>query len=201
MIVNRRQLLTLAAAGLAASAAQAQTPAPAPAAPAVPGAPPGMDVKAMYEQFAEKGKGFDMKPGAATRPAVYVVFDPQCPYCTQLWEAAKPLADKVRFVWLPVAVLNPHSEPQGAAILSAPDPVAMMERHESAMKNPHRGLVTEGMVIPMGAREDVWSNSRIFRRTGGRSVPWGVFKNAKGEFGVIPDALKTEQLRQLLGVS
>lgn len=199
MSLNRRQMITLAAIGLAAAgSAHAQTPP----ALAVPGAPPGMDVKSLYDQFAEKGKGFDMKPGIEGRPVtVYIAFDPQCPACEQLWQASKPLADKVRFVWLPVAVLNPHSEPQGAAIISAPDPVAMMERHEAAFRNVHRGLVTEGMAIPFTAREDVWSNSRIFRRTGGRSVPWGVFKNAKGEFGVIPDALKTEQLRQLLGVN
>lgn len=197
MIVNRRQVLALTALGLAAAGAQAQ----APAQPAVPGATPGMDVKAMYEQFAEKGKGFDMKPGVKAPITVYIAFDPQCPACEQLWQATKPLADKVRFVWLPVAVLNPHSEPQGAAIISAPDPAAMMERHEAAFRNVHRGLVTEGMVIPFAAREDVWSNSRIFRRTGGRSVPWGVFNSAKGEFGVITDAVKTEELKRILGLN
>jgi len=197
MKLSRREALqavALAALSAGVGAVQAQT-----AKPATP-IPPGLDAKAMYEQFAEKGKGFDMKPGVAGRLTAYVAFDPQCPYCVKLWEAAQPIADKVRFVWLPVAVLNPHSEPQGAAILSAPDPVAMMERHEAAFNNPHRGLVTEGMVIPMAAREDVWSNSRIFRRTGGRSVPFLVYKDAKGQFRLVPDALKTDDLQKVLGV-
>ncbi|MEF9996994.1 MAG: thioredoxin fold domain-containing protein [Burkholderiaceae bacterium] len=206
MRLNRRQALQMAAAAALSAGvgvANAQQPAKASkiTASGAAAVPPGMDVKAMYEQFAEKGKGFDMKPGIDGRPVAYVAFDAQCPYCVQLWEAAKPLADKVKFVWLPVAILNTNSEPQGAAILSAPDPAAMMERHEAAFKNPHRGLVTEDMVIPLAAREDVWSNSRIFRRTGGRSVPWGVFKNAKGELRLIPDALKTEDLKKILDVN
>ena len=201
MRVNRRQALQMAAAaaisaGVTVAHAQAAKPAAAANVP-----PPGLDPKAMYEQFAEKGKGFDMKPGVEGRPTCFVAFDPQCPYCVKLWEAAKPIAHQVKFVWLPVAVLNPNSEPQGAAILAAPKPVEMMERHEAAFNNPHRGLVTDGMAIPMSARDDVWSNSRIFRRTGGRSVPWGVCKDSKGEFRLIPDALKTEDLKKVLGLN
>lgn len=203
MELNRRQALQMAAAAAVCAgvgSAQAQGSNKKKAPPASP-VPPGLDPKAMYEQLAEKGKGFDMKPGIEGRPVAYVVFDAQCQYCVRLWEAAKPIADKVKFVWLPVAVLNTNSEPQGAAILSAPDPVAMMERHEAAFKNVHRGLVTDSMEIPLAAREDVWSNSRIFRRTGGRSVPYGILKNAKGEFRLIPDALRTEELKKLLGVA
>lgn len=199
MKLSRREALqavALAALSAGVGGAQAQ---PAPKGPTP--IPPGLDAKAMYEQFAEKGKGFDMKPGIEGRLTAYVAFDPQCPFCVKLWEATKPIADKVRFVWLPVALLNPNSEPQGAAILSAPDPVAMMERHEAAFNNPHRGLVTEGMVIPMAAREDVWSNSRIFRRTGGRSIPFAVYKDAKGEFRLVPDAFKTEDLKKILGLN
>lgn len=162
--------------------------------------PPGLDAKSMYQQFRESGKGFDMRRGASGALAVYIAFDPQCPDGIQLWRALQPIADQARFVWLPVAVLNPRSEPQGAAILSAPDPLAMMERHLASFETASRGIEVEGLAVPMAAREQVWANSRIFRRTGGRSVPYGVFRGTQGEYRVIPEPLATDELRRILGL-
>jgi hypothetical protein len=183
--------------GLRGVAAGAQS-APGPADKSVP--PPGLDAKAMYQQFRENGKGFDMRPGGRGALTVYIAFDPQCPDGVQLWRALQPIADRLRFVWLPVAVLNPRSEPQGAAILSAPDPLAMMERHLATFETASRGLDVEGLVVPMTAREQVWVNSRIFRRTGGRSVPYAVFQSSQGQFGVIPEPLATDELLRILGL-
>ena len=61
---------------------------------------------------------------------VYVLFDPQCPHCAALWESAQPLHRQTRFVWLPVALLNAKSLPQGAAIMTAANPAETMNTHE-----------------------------------------------------------------------
>lgn len=84
----------------------------------------------MFEQLARDGKGFDMAPSGSPREPVDVVFDAPCKYGVQRWEAAQPLGRQVRFVRLPVALLNPKREPQAAAILSSPDPATTMQAHE-----------------------------------------------------------------------
>jgi thiol:disulfide interchange protein DsbG len=197
MITTRRHLLGLAATLAAASlAAPARAQAPAAMAPA-PLPPP--DARAMLEQFEKSGRGFEMRPGVKAVTTVYVVFDPQCPWCSKFWESAKPIADRVRFVWLPVAVLNPRSEPQGAAILAAANPVETMEANEAQL--PKGGLPLESLAPPMAAREDVWSNSRIYRRTGGRSVPFAVYRDAQDQAATIPGYLPPEELKKALGLS
>ena len=70
-----------------------------------------------------KAAGFTVGPMMAAK-TVYVFFDPQCPHCGRLWEASKPIADKLRMVWIPVAILNQNSAPQGTALLAASDAVA-----------------------------------------------------------------------------
>lgn len=199
MIQERRRLLglatTLAAAALA-TPARAQGSADAPAAPP---APPLPDARAMLEQFEKSGRGFEMRPGVKSATTVYVVFDPQCPWCAKLWDSAKPIADRVRFVWLPVALLNPRSEPQGAAILASANPVETMEANEAQLSNG--GLPIDTLAPPMSAREDVWSNTRVFRRTGGRTVPFAVYRDAQGQAAIIPGYLPPEELKKALGLS
>jgi thiol:disulfide interchange protein DsbG len=200
MIHQRRRLLGLAATLAAATfAAPARAQAPAAATAATPAPLPPPDARAMLEQFEKSGRGFDMRPGVKGATTVYVVFDPQCPWCAKFWDSAKPIADRVRFVWLPVAVLNPRSEPQGAAILSSANPVETMEAHEALL--PKGGLPLESLAPPMAAREDVWSNSRIYRRTGGRSVPFAVYRDAQGQAATIPGYLSPEDLKKALGLS
>lgn len=191
MPVDRRHLLKPtalgAAFGLLAPAAHAQ-------------ATPQNDAKTMFEQLAKDGKGFDMAPSSSPREPVYVVFDPQCKYCVQLWEAAKPLARQVRFVWMPVAPLNPKSEPQGAAILSSPDPATTMQAHEKRFSSG--GLATGAMKIDDAARDAVWANSRIFRRARGRTVPTMVLRHrGTGAYSIVAGALEGVALKQALGLN
>lgn len=210
-----RFFLAVAAAIAAGPAATANPVSAVPAATASPvsAAPPWVDARRLHEQFARDGKGIETAPAAPGRVTVYVAFDPQCPDCVAFWREARPLADKVRFVWLPVAVLNPLSEPQGAALLSDPNPIAAKDRHSARYGNTpraadHSGFtrdqaqepVGEQVASPMAARESVWTNSRIFRRAGGRSVPFSVFVDAKGAVQVIPDTISTAELRKLLAI-
>jgi hypothetical protein len=136
-----------------------------------------LDFIQLYDQFFIDAKGFDM--ALPTNPAlsVFVVFDPQCPDCIHFWKIANFFSNKVRFIWLPVAVLNSRSELQGALILSASNPAEMMARQVIQFETSSRGLVTDGLQVPSSARDDVWHNSRIFRRAGGKNVPFALFQD------------------------
>ena len=65
-----------------------------------------------FDAVAAAAKGF---PAGALMSAhtVYVLFDPQCPHCSHLWESSLPLHGKVKFVWAPVAIIGAKSLPQG----------------------------------------------------------------------------------------
>lgn len=157
------------------------------------------DAKAMFERLAKDGKGFDMLPSLGPREPVFVVFDPQCRFCVRLWEAAKPIARQVRFVWVPVALVNGRSEPQAAAILSAADPVAAMEAHEGSFASG--GLAVGSMKIHAAARSAVSANTLLFRRSNGSTVPTSVFRHrGTGEYTILAGALDSEGLRRALGI-
>ena len=84
------------------------------------------------EAVAAQGKGLTVGAMMSANP-VYVLFDPQCPHCGHLWQASLPLQSKVKFVWVPVAIMNAKSGPQGAALLSAANPVEAMTQHEQSL--------------------------------------------------------------------
>ncbi len=198
MMIKRREVLSLFALALAGSgpaiAATANTQQPAGTRAEDH---PWLDAKTLYSQFERKGKGFFMQEAMHCQTEVYVAFDAQCTDSHRLWRAAKPLADRVTFIWLPVAVFNRRSEAQGVAILSAKDPVAAMERQIAEFSSPSRGLPTEGLVLDDEVRDDIWSNSTLFRRSGGRGVPLAIFKHVKGGYSVIDDKFDVANLPRL----
>ncbi len=75
-----------------------------------------------YDQVVSTAKGFTV--GALmSAQTVYVLFDPQCPHCGRLWQASLGLHNKVKFVWIPIAFKPGTSVAQGAALLTAMNPV------------------------------------------------------------------------------
>lgn len=201
--MNRRTILGLATVALL-SACQ-KTPVETKKTPTQtykekPVIPTDWDPFEMYTEFMSKGVGVEF-PGPDNRPMAFIAFDPQCSWCMRLMNQTRPLQQYINFVWMPVAVLNPHSELQGAAILSSLDRALMLERHEAQFGNEGvRGLNTETMVVPWAAREAVWSNTRIFRRSAARLVPFGVMKDANGEYQAILPGMKTKELAALFGI-
>ena len=56
------------------------------------------------------------------------------------------------------------------------------------------------MIIPFDKRQAVWTNTRIFRLTGGREVPFGVMKDKDGNSHPILSGMKTSDLEKLFGL-
>ena len=129
---------------------------------------------------------------------VFVFFDPQCPHCAALWQAAKPLKSQAKFVWIPVRLLNNTSLTQGAALLAAKDPVAAMDEHETAILANQKGDVTGG---GEAQKESVTKNTALFTRFGFASVPSIVALHAQsGALVTREGALATPELAKLLGL-
>lgn len=201
MKLNRRSVLGLLGLGAlapAAFAAEAQKKREWPKKPTIP---TDFNAEEFFVELSEQGKGLEFK-GKEGNPVVYIVFDTQCPWCQWQYKEFAPFLGQVTFKWFPVAVLNPWSELQGATILAASDPVAKFKEHEQHFKDADfRGLDVRGKEaeIPMEKRKDVWTNSRIARRAGTRTVPFAVMlKDGK----YIPlNEMKTDELAKLTGLT
>jgi len=152
-----------------------------------------------YDVLAKDGKGFTAGAMMSAQTA-YVLFDPQCPHCGALWKASLPLQKKVKFVWIPVSLMNPKSTLQGAALLTAANPVELMTAHETALSAGNGGMVADANPTA-DAQAAIKSNTLLFNSLGATSVPYIVTKNARnGQVVTNSGALQTPALAAFLGV-
>lgn len=184
-------------AALALSACnEGQAPGGASKAPAAPAA--AAPIANAYDAAA-KGAGFTVGSLMATRQ-IYVFFDPQCPHCGHLWEAAKPLTNQLRMVWIPVGFISARSTTQGAALLAASDPMTAMSAHEQSLLAQKGGMIPPDN-LPAELTDKVKANTKLWQQLGGESVPMVIFKNpATGEAGKFAGALDTQGLKRLVGI-
>ena len=153
-----------------------------------------------YEATAAQAKGFTVGAMMSAKP-VYVLFDTQCPHCSRLWEASLPLHSKVKFVWVPVALLNPKSASQGAALLGASDAGALMTTHEKSLLGGTGGISASASPPPELAQA-IKDNTTLFNSLGVESVPYVLARNlSTGEVVTHAGAMDTAALTKLLGVA
>ena len=177
--------------GLTACSKQDAATAAAPAAAVAP--------DQLYDTLAKQGKGFTAGAMMSAQTA-YVMFDPQCPHCGALWNASLPLQKKVKFVWIPVSLMNAKSTPQGAALLSAANPVELMTAHEAALLGGGGGMSASASMTPE-AEAAIKANTVLFNSMGATSVPYIVAKNVStGAVVTNSGALPTPALAAFLGV-
>ncbi len=145
-----------------------------------------------------EGKGFSVGVPMSAR-TVYVFFDPQCPHCTALWNAAKPLKNQIRFLWIPVGILNPSSTTQGATILASAVPEAAMDTHEASMA-AHAGGISATRDIDVQTAA-VAQNTQLLNRFGFASIPTIVATHAQtGAVITQEGSMETAALASFLGL-
>ncbi|WP_332816087.1 thioredoxin fold domain-containing protein [Ramlibacter sp.] len=156
-------------------------------------------VPVSVEAIDQQARGFSLGSAMAAR-VVYVFFDPQCPHCAALWEAVQPLRARARFVWIPVALLNDKSAPQGATLLAAADPVEAMDRHEASLRSQQGGITASGVTDELKAA--IQRNTRLMDSFGFASVPTAVGKHAvTGELVTLEGSAPTEVVAQRFGLA
>ena len=166
--------------------------------PAAAGASP-VSLAQSYDAVAKDGKGFTAGAMMSAQTA-YVLFDAQCPHCGMLWKASLPLQQKVKFVWIPVSLMNPKSTLQGAALLSAANPSELMSAHEAALLAGTGGMLADANPSAE-AQAAIKSNTLLFNSLGITSVPYVVAKNFRTSAVVTHSgAMQTPALAAFLGV-
>ena len=153
-----------------------------------------------FDALATGAKGFTA--GALmSAHTVYVLFDPQCPHCSHLWESSLPLHSKVKFVWAPVAIIGPKSLPQGAALLQAANPVEAMTVHEKSLLAGQGGTAASASV-PADIEAAIKANTQLLDRLGADSVPFIVARHAgNGQVVTRAGSMDTAGLASFLGQS
>jgi thiol:disulfide interchange protein DsbG len=102
--------------------------------------------------------------------------------------------------WLMWRVALPPSAPQGATILSAPDPAAAMTQNEASVLS-HQGGITASPSLSDEALAKVRANTELFNQLGADSVPLILYKNARtGAYGSYSGSLQTDQLVAMVGL-
>jgi thiol:disulfide interchange protein DsbG len=172
------------------------------------GAPPGsataaatapIEAAQAMDVLASQGKGFAAGKILSTQ-AVYVLFDPQCPHCASLWAASLPLHDSVKFVWLPVAIMNAKSAPQGAAIMTATNPVQAMTAHETSLLAGTGGTAASADIAPE-LLAAIKANTELLERLGATSVPYIVARHQRSNQVVMQaGAADTQALANFIGL-
>ena len=148
---------------------------------------------------AAQAKGFAVGSLMSTN-TVYVFFDTQCPHCGHLWEASRGLQGKVKFVWVPVGMINAISSAQAAALLTAVDPGALMGEHEASLL-AGKGGISGSSSVPPDIEKAIKSNTQLLNSFGAEAVPFVVAKNLKTGQTVSRDgAMSTPVLAEFLGL-
>ena len=131
---------------------------------------------------------------------VSVFFDTQCPHCGHLWAASQPLQKKIKFVWIPIGMINATSVAQGAALLTSANPGALMTEHEESLLAGKGGISATASISPE-MQQSIKKNTQLLTNFGAESVPFVVAKNLKTGQTVSRDgAMSTPVLAEFLGL-
>ena len=149
--------------------------------------------------IAAEAKGFSVGALMSSN-TVYVFFDTQCPHCGHLWNASGPLQRKLKFVWIPIGMINATSKAQGAALLTAANPAALMTEHETSLLAGQGGISATSSISPE-IEQAIKNNTQLLNSFGAESVPLVVARNMKsGQTVSREGAMSTAALADFLGV-
>jgi len=111
-------------------------------------------------------------PEGTGKKTIYVLFDPNCPYCHRLWTAVRGAvgAGNVQIRWLPVAILKDSSKGLGAALYAARNPSQLL----AAMVN-HQ---LQPAVVTEVANKKMAYNLLLLRDTGYTGVPTIIYRES-----------------------
>ena len=112
---------------------------------------------------------------------VYVFSDPNCPYCFQFWQQARPWVNegKVQLRHIQVGVIREESRGQVASLLLSKHPEALF-----AEINEHKGKkkLDNLQKIPTEIAEKIDFNQSLMGKYGFFATPSIIWKNRAGEF-------------------
>ena len=163
-------------------------------------------------QQIKKLKGIATQSGIVT-PYLYVFFDPNCPYCTDLWKTVLPVkpntsgktveVQKAEFfssvpaIWIPVAYMNDTSLGKSAALLRENSQSAIDNNFQTAKRKEKQGGAIA--VVPTEAEKTALAQAKALWLELGGATPLMVYRNKAGSAQLFMGVPTEDQLTELLG--
>jgi thiol:disulfide interchange protein DsbG len=152
------------------------------------------DLKPLYEELGHARYIAEHGP-VPTQRIVYVIFDPNCPYCSIAWKALRPyIGNGLEVRWVPVAYLQPDSAAKATAILAAKDNQEALRTNEEAFDpKTHEGGIAPAAAVPDEVTALLKHNEDLLGRLGSAATPTFVWSGAHQEIGIetgLPPPLK-----------
>ncbi|WP_031406291.1 thioredoxin fold domain-containing protein [Thiomonas sp. FB-Cd] len=141
--------------------------------------------------------------GRGTR-VLYIFFDPNCPYCHQLYGMLRAFVGKadVQLRWIVLGMLTPSSLPKAAAILQAANPLQAFHTNEAdydfAANGQPGGGITPATTITPKAREELARNLAIYRAHKLFGVPVLLWRTASGRAALLVGVPSDAQLKDII---
>ncbi|MGC8508755.1 MAG: thioredoxin fold domain-containing protein [Thiomonas sp.] len=166
---------------------------------------------AVWAQSARQAEGVLAQIDKATfiaeghgKRAIYIFFDPNCPFCHQLYKKLRPFVgkDDVQFRWLPLGMLTPSSLPKAAAILQASDPLQAFYKNEddydfAANGQPGGGIEPAQTITPK-VRDELAANLALYNSQKLFGVPVVIWRKADGRADMLIGVPSDAQIRKIL---
>ncbi len=167
--------------------------------PGLANATPAPDSTKSANLWAQLGQSHWIPEGKGSR-IVYVISDPNCPYCSvlikELQKQIQPLHLQVRY--LLVGYLTPSSAGKAAYILQAKDPLAALLENEKKFNMEHFGGVPETLADQQ-SEKILAQHLAILESLGSREIPAMIYRKHRGGTPtVIQGALNAQDLRATL---
>lgn len=129
---------------------------------------------------------------------VYMISDPNCPYCHRFWAAARPWVDagKVQLRNLLVGVIRADSSTKAAAILGAKDQTAALEQNE---RDFDKGGIAPAASVPPEVRKTLGTNQVLMAELGFQGTPGIIYQDEKGLVQRLTGMPQSDALVKILG--
>lgn len=140
-----------------------------------------------------------VRDGKADAPrVVYMISDPNCPYCHRFWAAARPWVDagKVQLRNLLVGVIRADSSAKAAAILGAKDQTAALEQNE---RDFDKGGIAPAASVPPEVRKTLGTNQALMAELGFQGTPGIIYQDEKGLVQRLTGMPQPDALGKILG--
>lgn len=129
---------------------------------------------------------------------IYMFTDPNCPYCHQFWQAARPWvkAGQVQIRHILVGLLKPSSAPKAATILGAKNPSAELNKSERQYDD---GGIKPMSDVPDGLMREIGDNTDLMKSLGLFATPTIFYRNASGNVQVKRGLPQGKEMIKVMG--
>ncbi|MBI2311753.1 MAG: thiol:disulfide interchange protein DsbG [Betaproteobacteria bacterium] len=140
-------------------------------------------------------------PLAGPGNLLYVIYDPNCPYCHLAWKMLQPYETAgLQVRWVPVAFLAPSSMPKAIETLAAPDQTRALRRIMQKFGQSYTPPAQYDAKAKPEIAEKIGKNLELMRKFGLNGTPGIIWKDRNGKILVKGGLPRLSELPAMTGL-